>query len=276
MPVTLCFMISLLIFVELGLVDHGTGTGISFSAFYVIPIAILAWNADKRTFINFVFIISFYRAAIIYFDSTYNYSNITYYFINLVLSYILYASIGFIILKYREIYDLEKNNARIDHITGISNWQGFSETIEKINDKCKVQNKPISVVYIDCDNFKWVNDNLGHSFGDHALRIVARTIKDNIRKIDIVARLGGDEFALILTYTTPEEAMNVVKKINAILLKKMKENNYPITFSIGLATFLTPQSSYNEMLKSADNLMYEIKKSSKNNIKQQVFSLKAA
>lgn len=266
-----CFLIALLLTLFIGLVDYIKVYPISVSAFYVFPVALLAWKANKKALYIFIFITAFVRATIYFIIMRQDLLGISIYIYNLIISILLYLFIAVVVLKLRDMYEQEKSRARIDHVTGISNWQGFSEAMEKVSEECKVLNQSITIVYIDCDNFKWVNDNMGHAYGDIALQEVAKTLKENVRKTDIVARLGGDEFALILCFTVPEEAAEFVKKINTLLLEKMKEHNFPITFSIGIASFLYPLESYHEMLKLADNLMYQVKKANKNSIKQEIF-----
>jgi diguanylate cyclase (GGDEF)-like protein len=128
------------------------------------------------------------------------------------------------------------------------------------------------LAYIDLDNFKTVNDTYGHLIGDSLLRLVADTIRNNIRTTDVLARLGGDEFVVLLPETDFEQSEIVINKVQTQLLDEMKKNNWPVTFSIGAVTFLTPPESVDEMIKKADNLMYSAKKNGKNTKKREVWS----
>lgn len=137
--------------------------------------------------------------------------------------------------------------------------------------KAKRFKRPFTIIFLDLDNFKEVNDNFGHDQGDAALCSVARTTAENIRSVDIFARLGGDEFAVFLPETGPDAADTIVKKLHASLLEAMQSNGWPITFSIGVATFDGEIGSVDQMIKKADDIMYSVKSSGKNNIKRQVF-----
>jgi diguanylate cyclase (GGDEF)-like protein len=102
------------------------------------------------------------------------------------------------------------------------------------------------------------------------LRLVAKTIKDNIRLTDTVARVGGDEFAILLPETGPELAEAITRKVQKINLEIMQKNGWPVTFSIGVVTFINPPSTVDEILKISDNLMYFAKNNGKNTIKYEV------
>jgi diguanylate cyclase (GGDEF)-like protein len=123
---------------------------------------------------------------------------------------------------------------------------------------------------MDIDDFKMVNDHFGHSTGDILLRSVVETISSNIRVSDIVARLGGDEFAILMPETGHESAQAVISRVQRNLLDIVQRNGWPVTFSIGVVTCISPPDSIEEVLKKADDLMYLIKNKSKNMIGYEV------
>jgi diguanylate cyclase (GGDEF)-like protein len=127
-------------------------------------------------------------------------------------------------------------------------------------------NDPFTVIYLDIDNFKTVNDTQGHSEGDRLLRQVASTLTTAVREIDTVARLGGDEFGLLLPESDGDAAVTVATKISAGL-KAQVEQHWPVTFSIGMVTYLTAPESADEMIRVADKLMYEVKESGKDELR---------
>ena len=92
-----------------------------------------------------------------------------------------------------------------------------------------------------------------------------------LRSSDLPGRLGGDEFAVMLPETNAEACRMVVEMLQQRLLHEMKEHHWPVTFSIGIATFLTMPSSIEDMIRQADKLMYAVKNTSKGAIKQEVF-----
>jgi diguanylate cyclase (GGDEF)-like protein len=168
--------------------------------------------------------------------------------------------------------DRQKDLARIDPLTSIANSRAFYETANMEFQKSRRHEFPISVLYMDLDNFKEVNDTLGHSTGDTVLKLTANTIIKNIRTIDIAARLGGDEFGILLTQTGAKSAFIVANKLKEMMHNVMRKNNWPVTLSIGIVTFLKAPDSVDEMMKKADLLMYSAKFDGKNNIKQSVIA----
>jgi diguanylate cyclase (GGDEF)-like protein len=125
-------------------------------------------------------------------------------------------------------------------------------------------------MYIDVDDFKQINDHFGHHTGDRLLLTVVETIKRHVRAIDIIARFGGDEFVVLLVKTGEKSAALVAQKLQKQLLGIMQNNQWHVTFSIGLATYHSAPGSVDETIKAADELMYHAKHNGKNNIRQAV------
>ena len=139
-------------------------------------------------------------------------------------------------------------------------------------DRLQRYQHPLTLAYIDLDNFKTVNDQLGHVTGDQVLRAVVSSVKKNIRRTDIVARLGGDEFALLLPETNQESARVVLSKVQDGLLEEMRINNWPVTVSIGVLTCRVAPPSTDALVSMADELMYSVKHDGKNGIKYATYA----
>jgi len=130
---------------------------------------------------------------------------------------------------------------------------------------------PFTIVCLDLDNFKAVNDCSGHSTGDLLLRLVARTTRENIRVTDTVARIGGDEFAILMPETGREVAEVIMQRVKRVNLDYMRKHGWPVTLSIGVVTFTSPPSTVDEVLRVSDRLMYSAKNNGKNSIQYEVF-----
>jgi len=165
----------------------------------------------------------------------------------------------------------EKEMERIDALTGIPNRRAFYDLAGLEIHRNRRYKHPFTVAYLDIDNLKMVNYRLGYGTGDNLLQAVARTIKGNIREVDIVSRFGGDEFALLLPETGAESAQVVLSRLRTKLLEAMKNSQWPATFSFGAATFVTPPDSIEDVVKKAGTLMYSAKNSGPNMIDQEVF-----
>ena len=177
----------------------------------------------------------------------------------------------FLLSALKKAMEREKELARTDPLTGVANRRYFFELADMEINRARRYKHPFTVVWIDLDNFKAVNDGFGHSVGDALLRLVANTLHKNIRATDIVARLGGDEFAILLPETGSEPAEVITHKIQKVNLDTMEKNEWPVTFSIGVVTFVSPPSTVDEMLKISDGVMYSAKKNGKNEIKCEMF-----
>ncbi|MDY6970117.1 MAG: diguanylate cyclase [Spirochaetota bacterium] len=157
--------------------------------------------------------------------------------------------------------------ARTDPLTGIPNRRTFIEKASLEIHRAQRYFHPFSIAYLDIDNFKNINDSFGHNTGDALICLVADTIKNNIREIDEIARLGGDEFVILLSQTDSKIAYSVVNKLKTILSEIMKENKWPVTFSIGIVTFIKPPISVDNAIAKADSIMYSAKQEGKDLIK---------
>lgn len=173
----------------------------------------------------------------------------------------------YVLAALKEVYGQEKTRSRTDYLTGIANRRFFFEQAEVELKRARRYNHSLTVVYIDVDDFKRVNDRFGHDTGDAVLRVVARTVSRHLRLIDVIARLGGDEFAILLPETGYDASRRVIHKLQEGLRGRMQEEGWPITFSIGAISYANVPESIDEMLKRADSLMYSVKKSSKNTIR---------
>ena len=166
----------------------------------------------------------------------------------------------------------EKKLARIDNLTGAINSRFFYELMQKEIDRSQRNLQPLTVVYVDLDNFKFVNDNFGHSVGNQVLIAVVEQAKSHLRKVDVIARLGGDEFVFLLPETDQIAAHAAILKLQVCLLDEMRSNNWPVTFSIGVLTCLEPPQTIDELIRQADDLMYSVKDNGKNSCNYSIYT----
>jgi diguanylate cyclase (GGDEF)-like protein len=156
-----------------------------------------------------------------------------------------------------------------DPLTEISNRRSFLETTSAELARARRTSRPFTLMYLDLDNFKRVNDTLGHQAGDSLLHTVGAELRTATRSTDIVARLGGDEFAVLLPETGSEGAADVSAKVRSRLQECMNLGGWPVTFSIGVVTFGRMPDAVSTVVDAADRLMYSVKKSGKNGLAAQ-------
>lgn len=164
--------------------------------------------------------------------------------------------------------DLEQ--AMHDALTGLPNRAIFHEHLNKFFEAAVRNKKPLAVVFIDLDNFKPINDSLGHDAGDELLVMVGKRILKSIRSSDVAARLGGDEFALILDqFSSKKEALLVCNRVLEELKTPfpLKAGEVSIGGSIGVSFFPGDADNPTSLLKSADMAMYSAKSKGRNQIR---------
>ncbi len=166
--------------------------------------------------------------------------------------------------------ELEKSTEliRVDSLTGVLNRKGMNEALEKAEAIMKRTKKSFCVSLIDIDNFKKLNDSLGHHAGDKALIHLAETVKASLRPQDTLARYGGEEFVVILSDTEVENGVNVMARVQRELAKNVfvhEEHKLTITFSCGVAQVKEGMNAQEALIK-ADQAMYTAKQTGKNRV----------
>ena len=165
--------------------------------------------------------------------------------------------------------DHARNEVSIDPLTGIANRREFEATLKDILEDMEGFNNQVAVLLSDVDDFKRVNDRLGHNVGDQVLRLVAQNFTKNLKGNDTVARWGGDEFSAILPQTSLENAMAVADSMrNSLAKKTLKQKGSDddlghITLSIGVSAYRQGDTAHKMVLR-ADKAMYAAKKAGKN------------
>ncbi|ODP26399.1 Diguanylate cyclase [Paenibacillus nuruki] len=178
----------------------------------------------------------------------------------------------YIILVYltrsNHLFLLLKELANRDHLTGLHNPRAFEALFEETMNYAKANQKSFSLLMIDIDYFKSINDTYGHSSGDAVLSQMGELLQEFVRSGDTCARKGGEEFIVILNYCTQDNASHVAEKLrnviehNTFLLPDQR--TLSITVSIGVATF--PDIKPNVMLAKVDEALYEAKRQGRNRV----------
>ncbi len=161
------------------------------------------------------------------------------------------------------------NLATYDPLTKLYNRRAIVEYAEREVERSKRYNHQFSIILLDIDDFKGINDTYGHTIGDIVLKQLAEIIKNEVRDIDRVGRYGGEEFIIVLPETRIENAKKLAERIRArILEKEFKISDYKIsvTISAGISGFRTHGETFEEILQAADLALYQAKKKGKNQV----------
>jgi len=163
--------------------------------------------------------------------------------------------------------------ANKDALTSLKNRRAFFEQGNQVFKQAMRFQHSMSVIMIDIDHFKNINDNYGHSVGDTALKIIANVLQSTIREIDILARIGGEEFALILPETDMHEAHKLAERVRLKIADEKithKDNVFHVTSSFGISSCIVVNQTLEEMLIKADDALYIAKKKGRNQVKTSI------
>lgn len=256
--------VSLIFVAVIGVADFVIGHEFSFSLFYLFPIVLVTWFLGRNygLAISFIAAVTWHLADIM---SGHIYSLPVIAYWNAIIRFGFFSTVSMLLPALKEL-EYEKETSRTDHLTGISNRRHFFEILQSQLNLSQRYKRPFTIVYIDLDGFKMVNDTFGHQIGDKVLCAFVNQAKHQLRKTDSIARLGGDEFVLLLPEIDKDEAKETVSRIQSALLGEMQKNQWAVTFSIGVLTYQDGEVTADNLIKQADDLMYSVKQNGKNAI----------
>jgi diguanylate cyclase (GGDEF)-like protein len=256
-----------------GVADVATGYEINLGLFYLAPIAIAIWGAGVIGGLSLSLACVLGMFAVDNFvtrDIPFPSGDLIPYWNGMIrLGY--FVAFTLVLSALRHAHARERFLARHDYLTGVANYHAFTEAARREIANAHQLRFPISIAYLDCDNFKAVNDGKGHHVGDELLRVAARNMTKHLRTFDVVARLGGDEFAILLPGAGVVMAGKAIRELRRELLATMAQRGWPVTFSIGVVTFLTPPANTDQALQITDRLMYAVKNNGKDQVLHQVY-----
>jgi diguanylate cyclase (GGDEF)-like protein/PAS domain S-box-containing protein len=181
-----------------------------------------------------------------------------------------YAAIERDLTEYKRLQSHLEDMANTDSLTGLSNRQYFMHQAEKEFTRARRYARPLSVVMIDVDHFKSINDRYGHAVGDIVLREVSAICQCSLRGTDVLGRVGGEEFVLLLPDTPQANAIYVAERMREQLEKtpvQVENLVISITASFGVASLLDADINFNDILERADVAMYHAKHEGRNKVK---------
>jgi len=181
----------------------------------------------------------------------------------------LLAALVLVWSRNERMQELQRQASQ-DPLTGLKNRRRFDEDLHTELARSRRERRVGALLMLDLDNFKRVNDTLGHPAGDRVIGEIAAVLRDRMRETDVVARLGGDEFAVVLPHCDIEEARGVATAIATAIREHVprEEGVPPITASIGVAMFgVDPRNSFESVLADADAAMYEAKRGGRDSVR---------
>lgn len=263
--INIVFLAVLLVFI-VGGINNVVGPNVFVAFYYLVPIALVSWYLSKRD----GEIVSFLSGVAVFLTGWSHHPSdepITILLGNTALALAFFFIFSRMLQNIRVMMIQERERASHDFLTGVANGRHFYEVAAKEIERMRRYEKPFSVAYIDLDNFRTVNDTQGQNQGDRILRALADSMESTLRMTDTVGRLGGDEFVVLLPESDYDAARIALRKVLTNLSHLMRQNNWSLTFSIGMVTFNGPPETVDEMIRLVDEVMCSVKESTKNGIK---------
>lgn len=261
--------------VAIGAIDFFSGVELRVYPLYYAPISYVAWHLGRSAAL-----IAAAISAGLWLGSNLlaglQFSHQSLWVANTLVQGASFATVGFLIATLKESLTRERGLSRTDPLTSLLNRRAFYEEATRILALCRRKGRPVTLAYIDLDNFKAVNNTLGHQAGDDLLRSVGALLQSSTRPSDLCARLGGDEFAVLLTEADTQGAIVALERLRAQLEKTVAAGTVNVTCSIGALTFVTVPEDMDDMVRQADSRMYSAKAEGKNRLHHEIAGVTAA
>jgi len=258
-------IIGLVSCILIGILDLVTPDEFVLSFFYLLPIAFTTWFAGRRGGI----LVSIFSTCFL----SRNYVKLSF----AAGAWNILSVLGIFLIvtamqaRIHELLAIESNLSRTDPLTGAINKRAFSELVGYEMVRLQRESKPFSLVYLDIDDFKKVNDQYGHAEGDAVLKAVVTCLVGNLRKTDVVARMGGDEFTIFYPEIDQQGAKVATQRMLTFLRKLSASNGWPTSISMGVVTNRNSECKLDDVVTMADRLMYQVKSTGKNNVEYSLY-----
>lgn len=176
--------------------------------------------------------------------------------LNTLTRSVAFTVIGRVVIKLWR----EREYAHKDELTDLANRMELMERLEVEQRRSERNGRPYSLLFINIDAFKKLNEVFGHQIGDEALKTLADILKACVRKVDVAARLDGDEFVMLMPDTDKQSCYILIKRIESSSKQAFKQRAWPISVSVGQTTHVGKSHGVNAVIKFADENMHEMKR----------------
>jgi diguanylate cyclase (GGDEF)-like protein len=259
---------SVLLAVLVAYVDFVTGNEFSLLLFYLFPIGFAAWYGTRGLGLFVAALSGIGWIVGDLFELTQGHPLI--FLWNACMRISMFLVLAYLLSSLRARLVEVSIQARTDPLTGLFNRRHLYERVEGELQRARRHDRPLTLVSIDVDDFKTINDHYGHAAGDAVLCAVSEVLRHSTREIDVAARTGGDEFVVLLIETNAAAAHEVAAKLQGALRRRMDEIGRAVTFSFGAVTFEQPPATVDEMFRLVDAQLYSAKHLGKDRLIQTV------
>lgn len=250
------FTIGIVVLLVLALIDYSLGEDFRLHSLYLFPFVYIAIHCRRIILVVFAAALTFaLQGTVLYFYPTPSHTKL----VSMLVSLSIVCLTGTLARSLRETLVITHHDATHDALTGLQNRRSFDAFLEAEIARQRRYGSHFSLLLVDLDHFKALNDERGHEAGDSALRLAARALKYSTRDSDIVARFGGDEFAILLPNSAHADCSAICANILRNINEAMTAESFGITASIGSRTFDIEPDSPSSAIKQADGALYTAK-----------------
>ena len=249
--------------------DVATGADVAFTLLYLVPIALATLSLGRTGGVVIAAVSAGSSLAIRV--SERQASSVLVFAWNVAAELAIFLSFTLVLAELAERLRVQTRIANVDALTDLPNRHAAHRALDVAVASARISASPITLAFVDVDDFKRVNDSFGHDRGDEVLAAVARALEGAVRGSDVVARVGGDEFVLLLPEADSTQARQILARVRAALAG-VADGPGRVTCSVGAVTFETPPPSARHAIGAADDLMYAVKRAGKARLEHQVFA----
>ena len=267
LPRAVIVAVGLLLVTGIAILDFSTSSRVVVSICYLLPVMLVAWATASTGCGLIVALTTFLAEPVGEMLTHYRYHSMPVAIWNGAMRLAVFCIVLLLMQRVRMLMGRLQEAALADELTGLANLRALREMAAKEIERSRRFNHPVTLAYVDIDDLKRVNDRAGHAAGNRVLISLATIARATTRSVDTVARVGGDEFVILMPETGPDTALLVADRLREAFSQAVKPQGVPSTCSIGLASFERPSASVDEMLATADELMYEAKAAGKDTLR---------
>jgi len=259
LPRITVLLLGLALIAAIAWVDYVTGPKLLLNVFYLLPVMFVAWVTASTAYGLLAVLATFLVGPLdAYLDGLHLYT-LSVAAWNAGMRTAVFCIVLVLLAELRKLIARLQEQSLTDELTGVANRRAFLEDAAREIERSRRYRHELSLAYLDIDGFKAVNDRLGHAVGDRVLAALASLARATARSVDTVARIGGDEFVILLPETDARDALPLAERLREACSRAAGAGTVRITCSVGLVTFVRPPNDVEELLTTADALMYEAK-----------------
>ena len=247
--------------VAIGALDFVSGVELQLDVLYLVPVGFVSWKLGRQSGIAFAFLsaaTSLASNSLTGLDR----AGLLPFVWNGSVNLVGFLVVALLLADRRDTLERERELTRTDTLTGLANGAAFRERATLEVARTRRWHRPLTLAYVDLDDFNAVNAEFGPSVGDEVLRTVAVALRSAIRSTDLAARIEGDKFILLFPETDKPGAKVVLESVLGRLHQDLIRAGWPVTASIGSVTTIEATSP-ESLLRQADQVLYEVKKAGK-------------